>query len=191
MSGADGGRGEQTPFRIEPEVGKIPADTIEPSESNKSGDVLHEHESRSHLSHDPGNVRPQPSLIIDTEAAPGCGERLTVETGSDEIHSATPRATVEAGDVIPDRRRIQGRLFHPCHESGRRVGVPLNTSHGSYVVGSEGKLESELEPSVAVEETEGAYSHVTTSPGSVRVSWLQHYTIIDTVSNRRWSRASV
>ena len=127
----NGGRGEQTPLRIEPEVGKIPADTVEPSEANKSGDVLQEHEPGFHVSHDPGNVRPQPSLIIDTVTPPCARERLAVETGSDDIHAATPRATVERGDVIPDRRSIQVRLFHPCHESGRRVGVPLNTHHGS------------------------------------------------------------
>ncbi len=153
MGCANGGRGEQTPLRIEPEVGKIPADTVEPSESNKSGDVLQEHESRSHVSHDPGNVRPEPSLIIDT-VTPSCGrERLTVETGSDEIHSATPRATVERADVIPDRSEIQVRLFHPGHESGRCVAVPLNTSHGSYV--EAGEAESEFESAVSVEQRDG------------------------------------
>lgn len=71
VRGTNGRCGEQTPFRIEPETGKIPADTIEPSLLNKSGDVLQEHVSGFHVSHDPGNVRPQPSLIIDTTPLPG------------------------------------------------------------------------------------------------------------------------
>lgn len=78
---------------------------------------------------------------------------MTVETGSDDIHPAMPRATVEGGDVIPDRRLIQVRFFHPRHEDGRCVGVPLNTSHGSYV--DAGESESELESSVSVEQAEG------------------------------------
>ena len=123
------------------------------SEPNKSPDVLQEHVSRSHVSDDPGNVRPEPSLVIDTSTLPRRTERLTVETGSDEIHSASPRATVERGDVIPDRRLIQVRFFHPRHESGRCVGVPLNTHHGSYV--DAGESHSELEPSVTVEEAGG------------------------------------
>ena len=120
---------------------------------NKSGDVLQEHVSRSHVSDDPGDVVPEPSLIIDTSTLPRRAERLAGETASDEIHSATPRSTVERGDVIPDRREIQVRLFHPGHEGGRCVAVPLNTSHGSYV--GAGESESEFESSVPVEQADG------------------------------------
>lgn len=152
VRGTNVGRGKQTPLRIEPEVGKVGADVRQTS-PNKSGDVLQEHESRSHISQDPGNVWPEPSLVIDTETLPRRREWLTVETGSDDIHSATPRFTVERGDIIPDRRLIQGLFFHPRHESGRCVTVPLNTSHGTYV--EAGEPESELESSVSVEEAEG------------------------------------
>ena len=152
VGGTNGGRTETTPFRIEPEVGKVGEDVWE-AEPNKSGDVLQVDVPRSHVSDDPGNVAPEPSLVIDTTLPTGGAERLAVEAGSDEIHASSPRATVEGGDVIPDRRAIQGRLVHPGHERGRRVGVPLNTSHGSYVESCES--EAELESSVAVEETQG------------------------------------
>jgi len=150
--GANGGRGEQRPFRIEPESGKVGQDVRKPG-VNKSGDVLQEHESRSHVSHDPGNVWPEPSLVIDTSTLSGRRERLAGEAGSDEIHPAAPRRTVEGGEVRPDRRPIQVRLVHPGHESGRCVGVPLNVSHGSG--GDPGELEGELESSVAGAEVEG------------------------------------
>jgi hypothetical protein len=80
----------------------------------------------------------------------GDAERLAGETGSDEIHAAAPWATVEGGEVRPDRSLIQPRLCHPRHESGRCVGIPLNVSHGSGDA-AQGKLES----SVAGAEVEG------------------------------------
>ena len=151
VRGANGGRGEQTPFRIEPEVGKVGEDVREP-ESNKLGDVLQQDESRSHVTDDPCDVRPEPSIIVNSTLPSGRRERLAGEAGSDEIHPSTPRATVEGDQVVPDRSLIQPRLAHPLHEDGRRVGVPLNVSHGSYPChGSE----SELESAVAGAEMEG------------------------------------
>lgn len=146
------GRREQTPLRIEPELGKVGEDVRQP-ESNKLGDVLQEDESRSHVSDDPGNVRPEPSLVIDTPTLSRRRERLTGEAGSDEVHSSTPRSSIEGGEVRPDRRLIQVRLIHPRHESGRRVGVPLNVSHGSG--GDSCESQGELESSVAGAEVEG------------------------------------
>ena len=152
VRGSNVGRGEQTPFRIEPEFGKVGEDVRKP-ESNKVGHVLQEDEARSHVSDDPGNVWPQPSLVIDTTALAGLGERLAGETGSDEIHPATPRATVEGGEVRPDRSLIQGLVLHPRHESGRCVGVPLDVSHGSGW--DAGESQGKLEPSVAGAQVEG------------------------------------
>jgi hypothetical protein len=149
---ANGGRREQTPFRIEPEVGKLGEDVRQP-ESNKLGDVLQEDEGRSHVSDDPGDVGPEPSLVIDTSTLPGLREGLAGEAGSDEIHASTPRSSVERDEVRPDRRLIQVRVVHPRHESGRCVGVPLNVSHGSGV--DAGESQSELEPSVAGAEMQG------------------------------------
>lgn len=152
VRGANCGRCETSPFRIEPHFGKIGKD-VRQSEPNKSGDVLQEDESGSYVSHDPGNVWPEPSLIIRTELLACAAEWLAGETGSDEIHSATPRAAVEGCEIVPDRRLIQVRLFHTGDENGRCVAVPLNTSHGSYV--DSGQTESELEASVSVAEADG------------------------------------
>lgn len=151
VRGANGCRAEQTPLRIEPELGKVVEDMGEP-ESNKLGDVLQQDESGSQVSDDGCDGWPEPALIVSSTLLPGQAERLAREAGSDEIHSATPRAAVERGEVIPDRSRIQARLRHPLHEDGRCVGVPLNVSHGSYPChGSEGELES----SVARAEVDG------------------------------------
>ena len=109
------GRRVQTPFRIEPELGKITEDVREPV-PNKSGDVLQEHESRSHVTDDPSDGRPEPTLVVNTTLLTGSGERLAGEAGSDEVHSSSPRRRVEGVEVRPDRSAIQVRLFHPCHE---------------------------------------------------------------------------
>jgi hypothetical protein len=150
VRGTNIGRGVQTPFRIEPEVGKIGEDVREPV-LNKSGDVLQEHASRSHVTDDPSNGRPEPPVIVNSTALTCSGERLARESRSDEIHASTPRCAIEGCEIVPDRSAIQSLFFHPGHENGRRVGVPLNTSHGSYSVLAQGKLEA----SVAVTETEG------------------------------------
>lgn len=148
---ANGCRAEQTPFRIEPELGKVMEDLGEP-ESNKLGDVFQQDEAGCHVSDDGCDGWPEPAVIVSSTLPAGGTERLAGEAGSDEIHSATPRATVEGGEVIPDRSLIQSRLRHPLHEDGRRVGIPLNVSHGSYPChGSEGELES----AVAGAEVEG------------------------------------
>jgi hypothetical protein len=144
VGGTNGGCGEQTPFRIEPELGKVVEDFGE-SVSNNTWHVLQHDESRSHLTNDAGDVRPEPTVIVNSTPLSGQAERLTWETGSDEIHSSTPRCAVEGFNVIPDRCLIQPRLRHPFHENGRRVGVPLNVSHGSYPChGSQRELESSV-----------------------------------------------
>jgi len=114
--------------------------------SNNSPHVLQQDESRSHLTDDPGDLGPEPTVIVNSAASPRRAERLAGEAGRDDIHSATPRSAVERFEVRPDRSLIQSRLAHPFHEYGRGVGVPLDVTYGAYPChGSQGKLE----PSVA------------------------------------------
>jgi hypothetical protein len=42
------------------------------------------------------------------------------------MNLAAPRSAVEACNIDPDRRAIQGLVFHPGHEGGRRVSFPLD-----------------------------------------------------------------
>ena len=109
--------------------------------ANNAWDVLQEHVSGSNVTDDPADVWPEPTVIVSSGALAGGAEGLAGETGSDEIHSATPRASVKGAQVRPDRCAIQARFVHPRHESGRCVGVPLNVSHGAGD-SSHGELES-------------------------------------------------
>jgi hypothetical protein len=93
------------------------------------------------------------SFIVNATPLSRLTEGLAGETGSDEIHAATPRATVEGGEVRPDRSLIQGLVCHPRHESGRCVGVPFNVSHGAG--GDSGESQCELESAVSGAEVEG------------------------------------
>ncbi len=47
------------------------------------------------------------------------------------MNLATPRAAVEGGNIIPDRRLIQGFVFHPRHEGGCREGFPLDVTNSA------------------------------------------------------------
>jgi len=152
VRGTNGGRGQQSPFRSPPVFGKVGEDVRQPV-SNKLGDVLQEQEPRSHVTNALPDGRPEPPVIVNTAPLACARERLAGEPGRDEIHASTPRSTVEGAQVRPDRRRIQVRLFHPGHESGRCVGVPLNVHHGSG--GDASESEGELDASVAGAEVGG------------------------------------
>ena len=88
-------------------------------------------------------MRPEVARIVRSPA-PSCdAERLARITRRDEIHRAAPRPAVEAGKVVPDRRLIQGLVFHPRHEDGRGEGVPLDVTHST--VSGLGQHKSEVE----------------------------------------------
>jgi hypothetical protein len=168
VRGTNIGRGVQTPFRIEPERGKRTED-FGCSMSKKLRDVLQQDESGFHVTDDPLNVWPEPTIIVNSTLFPGGREWLAGETGSDDIHSSTPRSTVERGNIIPYRALIQARLFHPFHEDGRCVAVPLNTSHGSYPCQrSESKFSSSVPVAQGDEGEFGMYSHVIVPPVASR-----------------------
>jgi hypothetical protein len=134
------------PFRIEPHRGHFSENESEPIPGNEPWHVLHEDESRLHLANHAGDFGPDPSLVVDAFAFPGHAPRLAREARRDEIHDATPRAAIEGCEIVGNRREIHGRVFHPRHESGRCVAVPLNVTHGA-VGSSDGEVQAKLESS--------------------------------------------
>jgi hypothetical protein len=84
------------------------------SGSSKSvhDDVLEEDEGGPTLADDSRDVGPDPSLVGFAELLSGETERLAWESRSDEIHSSTPRSSVERAEVTPDRTRIQPPFTH-------------------------------------------------------------------------------
>lgn len=125
-------------------------------------DILEEAEGRFGFAHDAGDVRPEMSRVFVAELASGDAERLARIAAMDEIHHAAPRSAVEGGNVVPDRRAIQGRVRHPRHERGRRVGIPLDVTHSS--IGWHGDMQAEIKPSRSGAERQPEQ----TSPPAVR-----------------------
>ena len=88
-------------------------------------------------------MRPEVARIVRAPALAGDAERLARIARRDEIHRTAPRPAVEAGKIVPDRRLIQGLVFHPRHEDGRGEGVPLDVTHST--VSGFGQRKSEVE----------------------------------------------
>lgn len=134
------------------------------SEAEMMGDVFQEDEGRLDLANDAGDMGPEVARVVRAPAFARDGKRLARISRSDDVHRAAPRAAVEAGNVVPDRRWIQGLLFHPCHENGRGVGFPFDMAHSS--ISGHGDGEPEVEPASAGAEREAEQACVSGS-GSV------------------------
>ena len=122
------------------------------AEAEMMGDVLEEDEGRFDLADDAGNVGPEVAGVGRRQPPAGDRERLARIARKQDVHAAAPRAAVEAGNVVPDRRVIQGRVLHPGHEQGRSEGFPLDVTHSA--VAGTGEDEPEIEPADAGAERE-------------------------------------
>lgn len=134
-------RSEQIPFRIDPAFGKVGKDVGEPKRKVPA-DVLAEEQWGVAVVEDPQDVRPNVPFVVRAAALSGDREGLARVSTSDEIHRSAPRASIEGGQVVPDRRVIQVRRFHPRHESGCREGFPFDVTHSASV---DGESESEVD----------------------------------------------
>lgn len=128
------------------------------AEAEMMGDILEEHEGRLDLADDAGDMRPEVPRVICAPALARDRERLARIARSDDVHRAAPRAAVEGGNVVPDRRAIQGRVFHPRHEDGRGVGVPLDVTHST--ISGACEVQPEVEPAGARAEREAEQARV-------------------------------
>lgn len=66
------------------------------------GDVLAEDQSGPALANDTGDVWPEVPWVVSPSSLAGAAEGLTRVSRSDEIHDATPRATIEGCEVRVD-----------------------------------------------------------------------------------------
>ena len=145
----DFSRREQSFRNPEAQVFQLASD-LAISEVEMIGDVFEEHPFGCALGDDPGDVRPQVPGVVGPPTPAGDAERLARIARREDVHRVTPWAAVEGGKIVPDRRRIQGLVFHPRHEDGRGEGVPLDVTHGA--VSGLGQHEAKLEPSGACAE---------------------------------------
>ena len=133
------------------------------AEAEMMGDILEEDEGRFDLADNAGDMGPEVARIVGTPAFARNGERLARIARSDDIHRAMPRAAVEGGNIVPDNSLIQGRVFHPRHESGCGVGFPFDMAHST--ITGKGDGEPEVEPACAGAEGESEEACVS-GPGT-------------------------
>ncbi len=126
------------------------------AQAEMMGDVLEEDEVRLDLADDAGDMRPEVARVVGTPALARDGERLARIARSDDVHRAAPRAAVEGGNIVPDRRAIHGRVFHPRHESGCGVGFPFDMAHSTVSGDGDGKAEVDAARAGAEGEAEEA-----------------------------------
>jgi len=122
------------------------------AEAEMMGDILEEDEGRFDLADDAGDMGPEVARVIRTPALARDGERLARIARSDDVHRAAPRAAVEGSNVVPDNSLIQGRVFHPRHESGCGEGFPFDMAHST--ISGDGDGEPEVETTCAGTERE-------------------------------------
>ena len=112
------------------------------AEAEMMGDVLEEDEGRLDLADDAGDVRPEMTRVVRAPPLARDGEWLARIARSDDVHRAAPRAAVEGSNVVPDNSLIQGRVFHPRHESGCGEGFPFDMAHS--LISGQGDGEPEI-----------------------------------------------
>jgi hypothetical protein len=122
------------------------------AEAEMMGDVLEEDEGRLDFADDAGDMRPEMAWIVRAPAFARDRERLARIARSDDVHRAAPRAAVEGSNVVPDNSLIQGRVFHPRHESGCGEGFPFDMAHST--ISGDGDGEPEVEAARARAEGE-------------------------------------
>jgi hypothetical protein len=76
-------------------------------------------------------TNPETSLVVISGSFASEAIGLAGQSGRDDIHLATPREAIEGCKIVPNRRWLQGRFFHPRHQYGLRVGVPFTIAHSS------------------------------------------------------------
>lgn len=123
-------RAEQARFDCKAQLAKFPKDGVG-SQGHMAFDVFEEAPFGIEFTDDAFDLRPKVSGIIFTAASAGKAEGLAGISSSEDMNFATPRLAVEGCNVTPERRLIQGLVFHPCHKSGRSEGFPFDVTNSS------------------------------------------------------------
>ncbi|BBF70173.1 hypothetical protein SBA_ch1_23730 [Sphingomonas bisphenolicum] len=94
-------------------------------------DIFAEHPLGFDFANDAGDIGPQMSGIVGSSPCAGEAEGLAWIAGNDDMNAVAPWSAIEGFEIVPNRRRCQGRVFHPRHESGRCMSFPLDESHSA------------------------------------------------------------
>jgi hypothetical protein len=117
-------------------------------------DVLEETPFRGDFVDDPGDLGPEVAVVILTPPEAREREGLARIAPRDEMNAVAPRSAIEGSEIVPDNSRSQGRVRHPCHESGRCISVSLDITHSP--VSGFGKVQTKVEASDSGAKAEAA-----------------------------------
>lgn len=124
------------------------------SQADMSLDIFAEHPFWLHLVDDAGDFGPQVPGIFFPSPCAGEAEGLAWIAGRDDMNAAAPWSAVEGFKIVPNRRWCQGRVFHPRHESGRRMSFPLDESHSA--ISGLCDMQAEIEACISCAERDAA-----------------------------------
>jgi len=96
-----------------------------------SGHVFTEYPEGFERAYMPEDVRPDMARVIFSQTLSGEAERLAWVSRSNDMYEATPRLRIECGNVIPDRKRRNGLVFHSRDHTCNGVGLPFNSAYGA------------------------------------------------------------
>jgi len=94
-------------------------------------DIFTENQSGFKSAYMPEDVRPDMARVTFSKALSGEAERLAWISRSDDMYESTPRFRIECGNIIPDRKRRQGFVFHCRDHASNGVGLPFNSTYGA------------------------------------------------------------
>lgn len=164
VRGANGGSRNAVPLRIEPDLGKVSENTVQPSTKQRC-DVLHDRVAGSKFANETGVLRPKSGAsAVDASALPCKANVLAREAAADDVDAnsiGSKSSCREGSDVV-----IDGHLGPVLVEDTARERFDLAERDGLEPASA---LEPEGEPADAREQVEDAqgFAHDKRSPSFV------------------------
>jgi hypothetical protein len=124
---ADFSRREDSRLNCIAHSSKGGCDFLKP-DADESRDVFKEAEVGTAFFHDSDEMRPQIAGVCLAKSLASDGDRLAWESANDSMNLSTPRAAVEGCEIRPNRRVIQGFLFHARSQDFAGEAFVLNAA---------------------------------------------------------------
>lgn len=171
MASARFSRCEQARFWVVAQSPKAVRD-FGKSQIDMALDVFREDDRGPGLGDDALDIGPQVPGIVSPAPFSRLAEWLAGITGREDMNAAAPRSAVKGFEIVPYRRRIQGRVRHPRHESGRRMSFPLDVTNSA--ISGLGDADAEIEPGIS--RTQGKAEQFVSAGGmnnhNANLRWL-------------------
>lgn len=108
------------------------------------GDVLEQAPLWANLSHNSGDLGPQPPGVSGPAHEPSDALSLAGVAANDAVHNSTIACAVEGSKVSPDRSRVHRSRFNSLrqHADGRSFPLHVSERAASWVKDSESKVQA-------------------------------------------------